>query len=110
MIDISSQRVLLHHPCDSGQAWLLQAFVDSLDKKEASKVHSTLLPVVAKSANDPAPEVREANMAVLVSFALKTGNMQALLDKVRLIVDDLQERSNSIEVNARIHWGDNAHN
>jgi len=57
--------------------------VDSLSKKDAAKVHSVLLPLVAKAANDPAPEVREANMEVLVSFALKAANL-GLLEKVCL--------------------------
>ena len=61
----------------------LQACVDSLAKKEAAKVHGLLLPLVSKAANDPAPEVREANMEVLVSFALKAGNL-GLLEKVWL--------------------------
>jgi len=55
--------------------------VDSLSKKDAAKVHGVLLPLVSKAANDPAPEVREANMEVLVSFALKAGNL-GLLEKV----------------------------
>jgi hypothetical protein len=61
----------------------MQACVDSLSKKDAAKVHPVLLPLVAKAANDPAPEVREANMEVLVSFALKAANL-ALLEKVCL--------------------------
>ncbi len=59
----------------------LQACVDSLTKQDAAKVHGALLPLVGKAANDPAPEVREANMEVLVSFALKAGNL-GLLEKV----------------------------
>ena len=55
--------------------------MDSLAKKEVTKVQSTLLPIVAQGANDPAPDVREANMGVLVSFAVKAGNRN-LLDKV----------------------------
>ncbi len=51
-------------------------------KKEVAKVQPALLPIVAQGANDPAPDVREANMGVLVSFAVKAGNM-ALLEKVR---------------------------
>ena len=57
--------------------------MDSSSKADAAKVHSVLLPVTTKGANDPAPDVREANMGVLVSFALKAGNNMALLDKVR---------------------------
>lgn len=57
--------------------------MDSLAKKELAKVQAILLPVVAKAANDAAPEVREANMGVLVSFAIKAGNMN-LLDKVSI--------------------------
>ena len=59
----------------------VQVCVDSLSKKEVSKVQGSLLPVVAQAANDPAPDVREANMGVLVSFAIKSGNM-GLLEKV----------------------------
>lgn len=45
------------------------------------KLNSCLLPMVAKAANDPAPDVREANMGVLVALAGKSGN-KALLEKV----------------------------
>lgn len=49
--------------------------------KDAAKVHSSLLPVAAKAANDPTPDVREAGMGVLVAFAVKAGNL-GLLEKV----------------------------
>ena len=59
---------------------IMQKCIDGLAKKEVAKVQPVLLPVVTQGANDPAPDVREANMGVLVSFAVKAGNM-ALLDK-----------------------------
>ena len=59
----------------------MQTCIDGLAKKDVAKVQPVLLPVVIKGANDPAPDVREANMGILVSFAVKAGNM-ALLDKV----------------------------
>lgn len=59
----------------------IQACIDASSRKDAAKVHAQLLPVAAKAANDPAPDVREANMRVLVAFAVKSGNL-GLLDKV----------------------------
>ena len=58
----------------------VQKCIDNLAKKDVAKVQPVLLPVVAQGANDPAPDVREANMGILVSFAVKAGNV-ALLDK-----------------------------
>lgn len=61
--------------------------MDSSTRKDAAKVHSVLLPVAAKAANDPGLDVREANMGVLVAFAVKAGNM-GLLDKVNETSED----------------------
>ena len=74
----------------------MQACVDSSSKADAAKVHSVLLPVATKGANDPAPDVREANMGVLVSFALKAGNNMALLDKVRFPARSTRDLSDHI--------------
>ena len=61
--------------------YLLQACIESLDKKEAVKLNSAFLPTVSKAANDPAPDVREANMGVIVALANRSGN-KAILEKV----------------------------
>ena len=62
----------------------VQDFVEGSPKQAVGKMHAVLLPAVAKAANDPVPDVREAAMCVLVAFAIKAGSL-ALLDKVPFI-------------------------
>jgi hypothetical protein len=42
----------------------LQSVVKGCSKAAAAKVHASLLPAVAKSASDAAPDIREAAMQV----------------------------------------------
>ena len=50
-----------------------QAVGEAGSKQEAAKAQSQLLPAVAKAANDPVPDIREAALCVLVAFSLKAG-------------------------------------
>ncbi len=67
----------------------MQEYVEGSPKQAAAKMHAVLLPAVAKAANDPVLDVREAAMCVLVAFAMKAGSL-ALLDKVPFSLPDLQ--------------------
>ena len=51
----------------------MQDVVKGCSKPAASKAQAGLLPAVARATNDAAPDVREAAVACLVAFALKTG-------------------------------------
>lgn len=70
---------------------LIESFVSSASKPNAAKVHATVLPVVAKSANEAAPDIREAALAVLVAFGLKAGSI-AVLNKVTDKLDDIRKK------------------
>lgn len=70
---------------------LIESFVSSASKPNAAKVHATVLPAVAKSANEAAPDIREAALAVLVAFGLKAGSI-AVLNKVTDKLDDIRKK------------------
>ena len=57
---------------------LIEGFVQSASKPNAAKVHATVLPAAAKSANEAAPDIREAALAVLLAFGLKAGSISVL--------------------------------
>ena len=50
----------------------LQAVLETGNKQAAQKLQP-LLPSIAKAANNPAPDIREAALNVLVAFCLKAG-------------------------------------
>jgi len=62
--------------------WLtLQDCVDASSKESVGKAHSVLIPATAAAANDAMPNIREAALQLLTSFAIKAGSMKAI-DKV----------------------------
>ena len=70
---------------------LIEGFVASASKPNAAKVHSSVLPAAAKSANEAAPDIREAALAVLVAFGLKAGSV-SVLNKVTDKLDDSRKK------------------
>lgn len=70
---------------------LIEGFVGSASKANAAKVHATVLPAAAKSANEAAPDIREAALLVLVAFGLKAGSV-SVLNKVTDKLDDSRKK------------------
>lgn len=70
---------------------LIEGFVGSASKANTAKVHATVLPAAAKSANEAAPDIREAALAVLVAFGLKAGSV-SVLSKVTDKLDDSRKK------------------
>ena len=70
---------------------LIEGFVQSASKPNAAKVHATVLPAAAKSANEAVPDIREAALAVLVAFGLKAGSV-SVLAKVTDKLDDSRKK------------------
>ena len=70
---------------------LIEGFVTSAFKANVAKVHASVLPAVAKSANEAAPDIREAALATLVAFGLKAGSI-SVLNKVTDKLDDSRKK------------------
>lgn len=70
---------------------LIEGFVGAASKTNAAKVHASVLPAAAKSANEAAPDIREAALAVLVAFGLKAGSV-SVLNKVTDKLDDSRKK------------------
>lgn len=70
---------------------LIESFVDNASKANAAKVHASVLPAAATAANEAAPDIREAALAVLVAFGLKAGSI-SVLSKVTDKLDDVRKK------------------
>ena len=55
--------------------------MDASSKEAIARAHSVLIPATAAAANDPMPNIREAALQLLASFAVKAGSMKPI-DKV----------------------------
>ncbi len=55
--------------------------MDASSKEAIAKAHSVLIPAAAAAANDAMPNIREAALQLLTTFAMKAGSMKPV-DKV----------------------------
>lgn len=55
---------------------MLQECMDASSKEAIAKAHSVLIPAAAAAANDAMPNIREAALQLLTTFAIKAGSMK----------------------------------
>ena len=47
-------------------------------RKQVARAHSVLIPATAAAANDAMPNIREAALQLLTTFAIKAGSMKPI--------------------------------
>ena len=60
------------------ESWMLQDCMDASSKEAIAKAHPVLIPATAASANDAMPQIREAALQLLTTFAIRAGSMKPI--------------------------------